>query len=78
MENLRSKLYLISIIFLLIIINLTLIVKVDVLRNEKYFTYEDGIMLYNICQKKWGSKETLIRKVYENKNTDFREFLLGK
>ena len=78
METTKSKVYLISIIFILIIINLTLIVKVDVARNQKYFSYEDGVMLYNICQKKGGSKEALIKKIYENKNTDFREFLLGK
>lgn len=78
METNKNKAYLISIIFILIILNLTLIVKVDVARNQKYFTYEDWIVLYNICQKKSGSKETLINKIYENKNTDFREFLLGK
>lgn len=79
MEATKSKLYLIGIIFLLVVINLTLIIKIDVaIFKNKAFTYEDGIVLYNICNKKGGSKETLINRIYENKTTDFREFLLGK
>jgi hypothetical protein len=79
MDKTRSNIYLISTVFLLIIINLTLIVKIDVANLQgKRFTYEDGVLLYNICQKHGGSKDTLIKRVYEDKNTDFREFILGK
>lgn len=79
METIKTKLYLVTIIFVLIILNLTLVAKIDLadLKSKK-FTYEDGVMLYNICQKNGGSKETLIKRIYEDKNTDFREFILGK
>ena len=79
METTKSKFYLIITIFLLIVINLTIIVKIDVSNLQwKRFTYEDGILLYNICQKNWWSKTALIDRIYEDKKTDFREFLLGK
>lgn len=78
METTRTKLYLAVIVFILIIINLLTIIKVDRVLKNKPFTYEDGIVLYNICQKNGGSKELLINRVYDGKNTDFREFLLGK
>ena len=79
MDAPKNKLYLYSIIFSLIVINLTLIMKIDVeYLKGKRFTYEDGVILYNICVKKWGNKETLIDRVYEDKKTDFRDFILWK
>lgn len=76
--EIKSKIYLIIIIFLLIVINLIMVVKADKFLQNKPFTYEDGVFLYNICQKNGGSKDLLIKRIYENKNTDFREFILGK
>jgi len=74
-----NKLYLYSIIFLLIIINISTIIKVDnELLKGKRFTYEDWVMLYNICNKKGGPKESLINRIYEDQKTDFRDFILGK
>lgn len=78
METTKTKLYLVATIFLLIVINLLTIIKTDRFLRNKPFTYEDGIVLYNICQKNGGSKELLINRIYEDNNTDFREFLLGK
>ena len=79
MEKEKSKLYLIAVIFLLIIINVNLIIKVDSYMLEwKRFTYEDWVALYNICQKNWGPKDTIRNRIYEDNNTDFREFILWK
>lgn len=50
----------------------------EFLNAWKRFTYEDGVYLYEICSKKWGQKDSLINRIYENKNTDFREFILWK
>jgi len=78
METTKHKFYLYAIIFFLAVINLTIITKVDTVLKDKPFTYEDGVALYNICQKHGGQKDTLVKRVYEGKNTDFREYILGK
>jgi hypothetical protein len=65
------------IIIVLVFTNLSIISKLDAgLLEGKRFTYEDGVVLYNICQKNGGSKEALVNRIYEGKNTDFREFIL--
>jgi hypothetical protein len=78
MGTAKNNLYLFAIIIILTILNISLIVEADKVFKEKPFTYEDGVALYNMCKKKGGSKEAMYNRVYEDKRTDFREFLLGK
>ena len=77
--TIKNNYYLGFIIMLLVIMNLTLIVKIDSQHNAgKRFTYTDCVVLYKICSKNGWDKTKLINRIYEGKNTEFREFLLGK
>lgn len=78
MGTIKNNMVLGAIILFLIAININISVKTAKVLQEKAFTYEDGIVLYNLCKKKGGSKGSLYNRIYEEKNTEFREFLLGK
>lgn len=76
MEKLKNNCYLFIAIIILIIANITLISKVDIFNKEgKRFTYQDWLVLYKICQKNWGSKDKIIKEIYQWNNTDFKKFL---
>jgi len=73
----KSNLHLLLIVIVLVFTNLYLVSQVDLaFMKARHFTYEDGVALYNICQKNGGNKDTLIKRIYEDKNTDFKEFIL--
>lgn len=75
----RCKVYLLFIIGILVLLNLTIVVKLGTFTDIwERFTLQDGLILYEICNKKWWSKEKKIFEVYQDKETPFKEFLLAK
>lgn len=75
----KNNLYLLFIVIVLVFTNLYMVSNVDThLRHDKVFTYEDGVYLYTVCNKNGGSKDTIVSRIYEDKNTDFKEFILWK
>ncbi len=79
MRNKTSmRLLLISMTICLVIFNRVFLIVIEDFHDEwKRFTFKDGVMLYNICQKN-EFKEDILKQVYWDKTTDFREFLLSK
>ena len=75
----KNSFYLWGTILFLILLNFSLIVRIDSYHNYgKRFTYTDGVALYKICNKKPWNKDSMINRLYWEKNTDFKEFLQGK
>lgn len=50
---------------------------VNDLKDKKSFTYKDGQVLYEICNKKPWPKTKFILQTYWSDETDFKNFLLG-
>lgn len=69
---------LITVMILCVLCMKQFVIIQDFIDQGKRFSYEDGVMLYEICQKKWWPKQSLIDRIYEEKRTDFREFILWK
>jgi len=75
----RCKAYLLIIIFILVALNWTLVIRLDEFKKTwPRFTYQDWLILYEICNKKWWSKEKKIQMIYWETETDFKKFLLSK
>ena len=73
----KSRIMLLIIISLLIIANLALLQKLDEHAElGTRFTFQDWVMLYNICQtKEWVDLKKIV-ETYWNKQTDFKNFIL--
>lgn len=75
----RCKVYLLFIIGILVLLNLTIVVKLGTFTDTwERFTYEDWLALYEICKKHPWPKEKKIKTVYWESMTKFKEFLLAK
>ena len=81
-----TRIFFIIIFTTLIFLNLSLSIKNEELnlKIEKHlnilniFTLEDWIILYDFCEKKpWPKLSTIVR-VYWDKQTDFKNYLLEK
>lgn len=50
---------------------------VEIVKNQKSFTYKDGQILYEIVKKNSWSKTKFILQSYWEEETPFKRFLLG-
>lgn len=73
---------LVPLVVIMVIINFLTISKTNIFLEEneknKKIYYEDLIYIYEVCNKKWWDKTSLRNRIYEDKKTEFREFILWK
>lgn len=51
---------------------------IKTIEDQKSFTYEDWVYLYEICSKKWGVKDNIIYRVYGDTQTRFKDYIKTK